>query len=90
LESGGGVGKFKCHEQPLFRSETLCFLNLVFRQFITQLARPARFVENRMGDHFLHKAILPGNILSVTNTAFPNPYNQRLDMIQSDFPEPVA
>jgi hypothetical protein len=61
LESGCGVGKLKCDEQPLFRSESPGFVNLIFRELILSLSGTPRTFDAGSGGFHLHEIIVTGN-----------------------------
>jgi len=47
LESGGGIGKLKCDEQPLFRSQSPGFVNLLLRKLLSKLVLTPGMFETR-------------------------------------------
>ena len=71
MESGGSVEKLQCNQQPLFRSESPGFINLLLRQHFAKLTGASRHIQTGKrgcGLRF-HGSVLHGSDMPDTTQA---------------------
>ena len=67
MESGGSIGQVECDKKPLFGGESPGFIDLVFRESVSQSARAARTAHVGRGGVRLHGAIVQRTCKTVTS-----------------------